>query len=70
MVIIITTFENNFINVIIIMRKLFLSFSGDSSKMLDVSLVTTDYSYYTCLGDYDPIKEDLVTDNSNLEVSY
>jgi len=39
--------------------------------MQELSLITADNAYYTCLGNYDPIKDDPVPENSNsnLEVS-
>lgn len=39
--------------------------------MQELSLITADNAYYTCLGDYDPIKDKPVSENSksNLEVS-
>jgi len=45
--------------------------SGDSSKLQQLSLVTVENPYYTCLGDYNPEKDDSVPvkKNSNLEVS-
>jgi len=40
--------------------------------MNEMSLITADNAYYTCLGDYDPTKDDTVQENSNsnLEVSF
>lgn len=50
--------------------------------MQEVSLITADNAYYTCLGNYDPIKDDpekpqvslkkgiLEEDLKNLEVSF
>lgn len=45
--------------------------SGDSSKLQELSLVTVENPYYTCLGDYNAEKDDSVPvkKNSNLEVS-
>jgi hypothetical protein len=39
--------------------------------MQELSLITADSAYYTCLGNYDPIKDEPVSENSssNLEVS-
>ncbi|XP_027852648.2 male-specific lethal 1-like 1 isoform X3 [Aphis gossypii] len=39
-------------------------------KMQELSLITADNAYYTCLGDYDPIKDKPVSENSksNLEI--
>lgn len=39
--------------------------------MQEFSLITADNAYYTCLGNYDPIKDEPVPENtnSNLEVS-
>lgn len=54
---------------------------ADLGKMQEVSLITSDNAYYTCLGNYDPIKDDpekpqvslkqgiLEEDLKNLEVS-
>jgi male-specific lethal 1 len=39
--------------------------SGDLNKMNEMSLITADNAYYTCLGDYDPTKDDTVQENSN-----
>lgn len=50
---------------------MYLLFLGDLGKMQELSLITADTAYYTCLGNYDPIKDDPVpqNSNSNLEVS-
>jgi len=39
--------------------------------MQELSLITADNAYYTCLGDHDPIKDEPISENSNsnLEVS-
>lgn len=39
--------------------------------MQELCLITSDNAYYTCLGNYDPIKDEPVSENSksNLEVS-
>lgn len=39
--------------------------------MQELSLITADNAYYTCLGNYDPVKDEPVSENSNsnLEVS-
>lgn len=52
----------------------------DTGKMQEVSLITTDNAYYTCLGNYDPLKDDPEQipknrgyhkeDTKNLEVSF
>jgi len=39
--------------------------SSDIGKMQELSLITADNAYYTCLGNYDPIKDDPVPENSN-----
>jgi len=40
--------------------------------MQELSLITADSAYYTCLGNYDPVKDEPVSENSNsnLEVSF
>ncbi|XP_050433333.1 male-specific lethal 1-like 1 [Adelges cooleyi] len=44
--------------------------SGDTGKLQELSLITSDKAYYTCLGNYDPVKEEPLPDNSdtNLEI--
>ncbi|XP_016658685.1 male-specific lethal 1-like 1 isoform X2 [Acyrthosiphon pisum] len=41
-----------------------------SGKMQELSLITADDAYYTCLGNYDPVKDEPVSEktNSNLEI--
>lgn len=34
-------------------------------KMQELSLITADNAYYTCLGNYDPVKDEPVSENSN-----
>lgn len=43
----------------------------DEGKMQEVLMVTDNNDYYTCLGDYDPVKDDTIPEikNSVLEVS-
>lgn len=55
---------------------------ADLRKMQEVSLITSDNPYYTCLGNYDPYKDDpekpkvslkkiiLEEDHKNLEVCF
>uniref|UniRef100_A0A2S2NYK5 Male-specific lethal 1 n=1 Tax=Schizaphis graminum TaxID=13262 RepID=A0A2S2NYK5_SCHGA len=44
--------------------------SAKIGKMQELSLITADSAYYTCLGNYDPIKDEPVSENSssNLEI--
>ncbi|KAL4092010.1 hypothetical protein QTP88_026593 [Uroleucon formosanum] len=44
--------------------------SAKIGKMQELSLITADDAYYTCLGNYDPIKDEPVSENtnSNLEI--
>ncbi|XP_050545753.1 male-specific lethal 1-like 1 [Daktulosphaira vitifoliae] len=44
--------------------------SGDSGKMQELSLITSENAYYTCLGNYDPIKDDPLPESNtnNLEI--
>lgn len=51
---------------------LILLFVGDMGKMQEMSLITADSAYYTCLGDFDPRIDDPVPENSNsnLEVGF
>lgn len=44
--------------------------SAKIGKMQELSLITSDNAYYTCLGNYDPIKDEPVSENtnSNLEI--
>jgi hypothetical protein len=39
--------------------------------MQEFSLITADNAYYTCLGNYDPVKDEPISENSNsnLEVN-
>lgn len=61
-------------NIFIIENKyiLYLFCLDDLGKMQELSLITTDNAYYTCLGNYDPIKDDPIPENSKskLEVSF
>lgn len=45
--------------------------SDDEGKIQDVLMVTDNNDYYTCLGDYDSVKDDTIPEkkNSVLEVS-
>ncbi|XP_025405180.1 male-specific lethal 1 homolog [Sipha flava] len=36
-----------------------------SGKMQEFSLITADNAYYTCLGNYDPVKDEPISENSN-----
>ncbi|XP_022182021.1 male-specific lethal 1-like 1 [Myzus persicae] len=44
--------------------------SAKIGKMQELSLITADDAYYTCLGNYDPIRDEPVSEktNSNLEI--
>lgn len=50
---------------------IYLPWKAKIGKMQELSLITADDAYYTCLGNYDPIKDEPVSENtnSNLEVS-
>ncbi|XP_025208030.1 uncharacterized protein LOC112603594 [Melanaphis sacchari] len=39
--------------------------SAKIGKMQELSLITADNAYYTCLGNYDPVKDEPVSENSN-----
>lgn len=58
-----------FFYLVVIKNKFF--FLGDLGKMQELCLITADSAYYTCLGNYDPVKDEPVSENSNcnLEVS-